>query len=46
MKLDQLSEALHAPFENGSPDTEITGVAGLEDAAKPDLKHLHGPQNT
>src|SRR6266545_1862165 len=24
MKLSKLSEALHAPYENGSPDTEIT----------------------
>jgi UDP-3-O-[3-hydroxymyristoyl] glucosamine N-acyltransferase len=32
MKLSKLAEALHAPYENGSPDTEITGVAGIEDA--------------
>jgi UDP-3-O-[3-hydroxymyristoyl] glucosamine N-acyltransferase len=32
MKLSKLSETLHAPIENGSPDTEITGVAGIEEA--------------
>jgi UDP-3-O-[3-hydroxymyristoyl] glucosamine N-acyltransferase len=32
MKLAQITEALGARIENGSPDTEITGVAGIEDA--------------
>lgn len=32
MKLSQLSETLGARIENGSPDTEITGIAGIEDA--------------
>jgi len=32
MKLSQLSEALGARIENGSPDIEITGVAGIEEA--------------
>jgi len=44
MKLDQLSEALHAPFENGSPDTEITGVAGLEDALSGQLTFVANPK--
>jgi UDP-3-O-[3-hydroxymyristoyl] glucosamine N-acyltransferase len=32
MKLSQLSEALQAQLENGSPETDITGVAGIEEA--------------
>ena len=32
MKLSQLSEKLGTRIENGSPDTEITGVAGIEEA--------------
>jgi UDP-3-O-[3-hydroxymyristoyl] glucosamine N-acyltransferase len=32
MKLSQLSKALGTRIENGVPDTEITGVAGIEDA--------------
>jgi UDP-3-O-[3-hydroxymyristoyl] glucosamine N-acyltransferase len=32
MKLSQLAELLHARLENASPDTEITGVAGIEEA--------------
>ena len=32
MKLSQISEALGTTIENASPDTEITGVAGVEGA--------------
>jgi UDP-3-O-[3-hydroxymyristoyl] glucosamine N-acyltransferase len=32
MKLSQLSEALGTRIDNGSPDTEITGVAAIEHA--------------
>jgi UDP-3-O-[3-hydroxymyristoyl] glucosamine N-acyltransferase len=32
MKLAQIASALGARLENGSPDTEITGVAGIEEA--------------
>ena len=32
MKLSRISEALGARIENGSPDTEIAGVAGIEEA--------------
>lgn len=32
MKLSQISEALGTLLENASPDTEITGVAGIEHA--------------
>ncbi|HEX9111206.1 MAG TPA: LpxD N-terminal domain-containing protein, partial [Terriglobales bacterium] len=30
MKLSQISEALGTKLDNASPDTEITGVAGIE----------------
>src|SRR5207244_13603744 len=32
MKLAQITSALSARLENGSPDTEITGVARIEEA--------------
>ena len=32
MKLSELSQLLQAPYENGSSETEITGVAGIEEA--------------
>jgi UDP-3-O-[3-hydroxymyristoyl] glucosamine N-acyltransferase len=32
MKLSQISEALGTKLDNASPDTEITGVAGIEQA--------------
>jgi len=44
MKLSKLSEALHAPYENGSPDTEITGVAGIEDAVSGQLTFVANPK--
>ena len=44
MKLAKLSEALHTPYENGSPDTEITGVAGIEDAVSGQLTFVANPK--
>jgi UDP-3-O-[3-hydroxymyristoyl] glucosamine N-acyltransferase len=44
MKLLKLSEALDAPLENGSPDTEITGVAGIEDAAPGQVTFVANPK--
>ncbi|PYX64996.1 MAG: UDP-3-O-(3-hydroxymyristoyl)glucosamine N-acyltransferase [Acidobacteria bacterium] len=32
MKLSQIASTLNARLENGSPDTEITGVAGIDEA--------------
>jgi UDP-3-O-[3-hydroxymyristoyl] glucosamine N-acyltransferase len=32
MKLSDIAKALHGSLENASPDTEIKGVAGIEDA--------------
>ncbi len=33
MKLSDIASALDATLENGNPETEITGVAGIEEAA-------------
>jgi hypothetical protein len=32
MKLSAVASALNARLENGSPDTEITGLNGIEQA--------------
>lgn len=37
MKLSQISEALGTRIENGAPETEITGVAGIEEAGRGQL---------
>jgi UDP-3-O-[3-hydroxymyristoyl] glucosamine N-acyltransferase len=37
MKLGQLASALHARLENGSPDIEITGLNGIEQAGPGEL---------
>src|SRR6476469_2034276 len=44
MKLAQLASALHARLENGSPDTEITGVAGIKDAGPGQLTFVANPK--
>ena len=44
MKLAQLASALDARLENGSPDTEITGVAGIEDAASGQITFVANPK--
>ncbi|HWX92525.1 MAG TPA: UDP-3-O-(3-hydroxymyristoyl)glucosamine N-acyltransferase [Terriglobales bacterium] len=44
MKLSKLSETLRAPLENGSPDTEITGVAGIEEAAAGQVTFVANPK--
>jgi UDP-3-O-[3-hydroxymyristoyl] glucosamine N-acyltransferase len=44
MKLSKLSEVLDAPYENGSPDMEITGVAGIEDAVSGQLTFVANPK--
>jgi UDP-3-O-[3-hydroxymyristoyl] glucosamine N-acyltransferase len=40
MRLGQIASALGATLENGSPDTEITGVAGIEEAGSGQLTFL------
>jgi UDP-3-O-[3-hydroxymyristoyl] glucosamine N-acyltransferase len=44
MKLSQLSEALQAHLENGSPNTEITGVAGIEEATTGQITFVANPK--
>lgn len=44
MKLSQISTALNARLENGSPDTEIIGVAGIEEARAGDVTFVANPR--
>lgn len=44
MKLAQIASALGARLENGSPETEITGVAGIEEAGTGQLTFVANPK--
>jgi UDP-3-O-[3-hydroxymyristoyl] glucosamine N-acyltransferase len=44
MKLSQLAEALQVRIENGSPSTEIRGVAGIEEAGEGQLTFVANPK--
>ncbi|HEX4425476.1 MAG TPA: UDP-3-O-(3-hydroxymyristoyl)glucosamine N-acyltransferase [Terriglobales bacterium] len=44
MKLAQIASTLGARLENGSPDTEITGVAGIEDAGPGQITFVANPK--
>jgi UDP-3-O-[3-hydroxymyristoyl] glucosamine N-acyltransferase len=44
MKLAQIADALHARLENGQPETEITGVAGIETAGPGQLTFVANPK--
>jgi UDP-3-O-[3-hydroxymyristoyl] glucosamine N-acyltransferase len=44
MKLSQVAETLGARLENGPPDTEITGVAGIEEAQPGHLTFVANPK--
>jgi UDP-3-O-[3-hydroxymyristoyl] glucosamine N-acyltransferase len=44
MKLAELSEALQVSLENGSPNTEITGVAGIEEAGPGQVTFVANPK--
>jgi UDP-3-O-[3-hydroxymyristoyl] glucosamine N-acyltransferase len=44
MKLAQIAVALGASLENGSPDTEIIGVAGIEEAGPGQLTFVANPK--
>jgi UDP-3-O-[3-hydroxymyristoyl] glucosamine N-acyltransferase len=44
MKLAQIASKLGARLENGSPDTEITGVAGIEDAGPEQITFVANPK--
>jgi UDP-3-O-[3-hydroxymyristoyl] glucosamine N-acyltransferase len=44
MKLSEIVEALDVRLENGSPSTEITGVAGIETAGPGELTFISNPK--
>src|SRR5580658_5648000 len=44
MKLADIAAALNARLENASPGTEITGVAGIENAAAGQLTFVSNPK--
>jgi len=44
MKLSQIASTLGARLENGSPDTEITGVAGIEEAGPGQISFVANPK--
>jgi UDP-3-O-[3-hydroxymyristoyl] glucosamine N-acyltransferase len=44
MKLSKLAKALQAAIDNGSPEIEITGVAGIEDAAAGHVTFVSNPK--
>ena len=44
MKLSAIAATLGARLENGSPETEITGVAGIEDAGHGELTFVSNPK--
>ena len=44
MKLSAIASALNASLENGSPDTEITGLNGIEQAAPGELSFVSNPK--
>jgi len=44
MKLSQIAHALNARLDNGSPDTEITGLNGIEQAGPGELTFISNPK--
>src|SRR5262245_11791031 len=46
MKLGEIASRLDARLENGSPETEITGVAGIEEAGEGYLTFVANPKYT
>jgi UDP-3-O-[3-hydroxymyristoyl] glucosamine N-acyltransferase len=44
MKLSDIAKALNARLENASPDTEITGVAGIEQAVQGQITFVSNPK--
>lgn len=44
MKLSAIASALNARLENGSPDTEITGLNGVEQAGPGELTFVSNPK--
>jgi UDP-3-O-[3-hydroxymyristoyl] glucosamine N-acyltransferase len=46
MKLADIAAAIHAKIDNAPPDTEITGVSGIEHAVPGQLTFLSNPKYT
>ena len=44
MKLSAIAQALNATLENAEPDTEITGVSGIEHASPGQLTFVSNPK--
>src|ERR1700678_1091451 len=44
MKLSAIAAALRARLENGSPDTEISGLNGIDQAAPGELSFVSNPK--
>jgi UDP-3-O-[3-hydroxymyristoyl] glucosamine N-acyltransferase len=44
MKLSAIASALNLRLENGSPDTEITGLNGIEQAGPGELTFVSNPK--
>jgi UDP-3-O-[3-hydroxymyristoyl] glucosamine N-acyltransferase len=44
MKLSQIASALNARLENGSPDTDITGLNGIEQAGSSEITFVANPK--
>jgi len=44
MKLGEIASTLGATLENGDPETEITGVSGIEEAASGQITFLANPK--
>ena len=44
MKLGKIASTLGARLENGSPETEITGVAGIEEAGPGQITFVANPK--
>jgi len=44
MKLSQIASRLNVRLENGSPDTEITGIAGIEEAGPGQITFVSNPK--
>src|ERR1700694_2548814 len=44
MKLSQIAHALNARLDNGSADTEITGLNGIEQAGRGELTFVSNPK--
>jgi UDP-3-O-[3-hydroxymyristoyl] glucosamine N-acyltransferase len=44
MKLSEIAQILGASIENASPETEITGVAGLEEASPQQITFIANPK--